>query len=350
MNKNGRNTKFTKTELETKVGTKFVILEDKEEITATEDILVVCNTCGRIFRTNRRKLVRLNFCPTCGAKKRAKTKSTSFEKFVKKATSLYKNHYTYFEDFYTNLTTKTLIRCNWCGYIFWQEPRNHLHSGCKRCSIENNASKLRLKNVEERINSIGKFRFLRFKENYKNFNSLAITKCVICGEEYVASVGSLLKGTSSCKKCAKSFKVAEERIKLQLYKLGIEDIRGEVSFSDLKYKSNLRFDIFLPDYMTAIEVQGWHHIKPYKYSDSQTEEDVVDKFEQQKIKDSLKREWCQKHNVELIEIQYTKVRRSSGVLSFVNSLKLEKKEYTLQSFEKNYKKFCYSEDLETILK
>ena len=52
-NKIGRNSKFTKTELKEQVGTRFSLaLIDKEEITATEEIFVICNTCGRIFSTN----------------------------------------------------------------------------------------------------------------------------------------------------------------------------------------------------------------------------------------------------------------------------------------------------------
>lgn len=350
-----RNTKFTKKELLEQVGSNFsLLLVDKEEITANEEISPICNICGRIFRTTRRKLVRTDRCPTCGAKKRAETKSITFEEFEKKAIGLYKNHYSYYKDFYINASTNTLIRCNWCGNVFQQKPQKHLNgNGCIFCNINRRTEKLR-KSENEVIENIktnlqGKFTFIKLNSKYtNNLETKATVKCNICGLEYSASVNVLAYREVTCKNCANVFNLAEEKCKMFLYNKGVKDIRGEVKYKDLIYKDNLRFDIFLPEYMTAIEIQGWHHYKPYKYSSKQTDEKT--KFEEQKIKDQLKREWCIKHNVNLIEIPYYKVRRNSSIKKIIDEIKLVRKKYSLSDLEDGFNKFVLTEKLKTILK
>lgn len=345
-----RNTKFTKVELKKIVKTNFSLsLIDKEKITSSEDINVVCNTCGRIFTTNRKKLANLKHCPICSLNQR-KPKLT-FDEFVEKAYKIHKTHYTYFKDFYFGVSKKSLIRCNWCRNIFWQDLRKHLNgSGCEYCNIKKRTDKLRL-SEEDAVNLIcnnlkDKFTFVGLETPYKNNkNTNATVKCNICGYTYTAQVNVLAHRDICCKQCCKNFNIAEERVKMYLSNF-VNDIRGETRFKDLKYKSSLRFDIFLPEYMTAIEIQGYHHDKPYKYSKKQTDQNT--KFEEQKIKDQIKRDWCKLHDVKLIEIPYSKVRRKSGIKKL--NLDLVKKEYTLQDIEDKYDKFILTEELKTILK
>ena len=73
--------------------------------------------------------------------------------------------------------------------------------------------------------------------------------------------------------------------------------------------------------MEAIEIQDYHHYKPYKYSERQMDEN--DKFEKQAIKDQINRDLC-KHNVRLIEIPYYKIRINVNVL---DNIKLKPQEY-----------------------
>lgn len=349
--------KTTKEELELQIGNKFSLaLVDKKEITAVENIFAICNTCGKIFRTNRRKLVNSISCPTCGIKKRAKTKSLTFALFLKEATKVHKNHYSYFEDFYYNATKKALIRCNWCRHIFWQSPQHHLAgNGCVYCNIERRTEALRL-DEDKVINNIktnlgNRFMFIKLVEKYKNCNTKAVVKCNICNSLYTASCMVLSSREIVCKSCFGNYNIAEERVKIALYKNGITNIKSEIMFNDLVFKTNLRIDIFLPDYMVAIEVQGPHHDKPYRYSEKQTDEDIKNKFEEQLKKDQLKAEWCKKHNVRLITIPYSKIRRSSGVKTVINGLlqTLVKQDYVLQDIEKGYQDFVMTEKLESLL-
>lgn len=356
-NKIGRNSKFTKTELKEQVGTRFSLaLIDKEEITATEEIFVICNTCGRIFSTNRRRIANAKNCPLCGIKRRAESKTFTFGRFIEESKKIHKNHYTYFRDFYTNAKNKTLIRCNWCGFVFWQTPQHHLGgNGCKYCNIKKRTDSLRSKE-EDVINKIksnigNNFSFIKLNEKYKNTKTHATVRCNYCNTEYSASCLVLTNREITCKNCFSNYNLAEERTKVFLYKNGIINIRSEAMFNDLVYKNNLRFDIFLPDYMTTIEIQGPHHDIPYRYSDKQSEEDINKKYKEQVEKDMLKVDWCKKHNVRLIAIPYSKVRRSSGIKTVFDGIikTLVLTEYNLQDIEKGYQKFSLTEKLERLL-
>ena len=103
--------------------------------------------------------------------------------------------------------------------------------------------------------------------------------------------------------------------------------------------------------MTAIEIQSPHHDKPYRYSDEQSDNDIETKFKKQLEKDAIKVEWCKKHNVRLITIPYSKIRRSSGVKTVINGLlqTLVKQDYALQDIEKGFQIFTMTEELENLL-
>jgi len=56
--------------------------------------------------------------------------------FIKEATEIHGNKYSYIETKYKNNNTKVIIICNICGYKFKQLPINHINAkqGCKKCA------------------------------------------------------------------------------------------------------------------------------------------------------------------------------------------------------------------------
>lgn len=58
----------------------------------------------------------------------------------------------------------------------------------------------------------------------------------------------------------------------------------------------LRFDFYLPDYNCCIEYDGQQHYYEGHFNDS-----LIDR----QIKDKIKNEYCNKHNIKLIRIKYT---------------------------------------------
>ena len=122
-----------------------------------------------------------------------------------------------------------------------------------------------------------------------------ICKCD-CGN-IVSVRGSYLKNGDivSCG-CYKKFK-GEEKIEKILSSLDIKFVQQK-TFEDLKYKDKLRFDFFLPKYNICIEYQGKQHYEAIEYFGGEKT------FKEIQIRDDIKREWCKKNNIKLIEISY----------------------------------------------
>lgn len=89
----------------------------------------------------------------------------------------------------------------------------------------------------------------------------------------------------------------ENKIKEILSALNVSFIQQK-TFNNLKYKSNLRFDFFLPDYKCCIEYNGKQHYEEVKYFGGK------ENLETQQKRDNIKRQWCKENNIKLIEIPY----------------------------------------------
>ena len=118
-----------------------------------------------------------------------------------------------------------------------------------------------------------------------------------CGN-IISTRGSNLRSglTQSCG-CIKSSK-GENKIKDILSSLKINFIQQK-TFDDLKYKYNLKFDFFLPEYKCCIEYNGEQHYEAIEYFGG------IERLEEQKKRDNIKRQWCKDNNIKLIEISYT---------------------------------------------
>lgn len=93
----------------------------------------------------------------------------------------------------------------------------------------------------------------------------------------------------------------EAAIEQWLIKHKIEYSR-EYSYSDLKGDYELlRFDFKIKNEPIVIEFQGQHH---YCVMNKPTFEDTQEKFLKRLQYDALKRQYCAKHNIRLIEIPY----------------------------------------------
>ena len=108
-----------------------------------------------------------------------------------------------------------------------------------------------------------------------------------------------LKAGKWCKKCHSSR--GEEIIKNFLENYNISFIR-EYTFSNLKGKKKLLpfdFAVFINNQLFClIEFQGEQHYKPYRIASK----NILNKFKAIQETDKLKKEYCKKNNIELLEI------------------------------------------------
>jgi hypothetical protein len=69
------------------------------------------------------------------------------------------------------------------------------------------------------------------------------------------------------------------------------------------YKKSLRFDFYLEEFNTSIEIQGKQHYEPVDFGGRPREWSIQD-FKIQQIRDQIKRDYCKENNIKLLEIPY----------------------------------------------
>lgn len=116
-----------------------------------------------------------------------------------------------------------------------------------------------------------------------------------CGNSIITSGRYLRSGTTTSCGCIKS--QGETKIIFLLQELNIS-FETQKSFIDCKNVFPLKFDFYLPDYNLLIEYNGKQHYEPIEYLGGE------ERFEQQQINDNIKKSWCKKNNIKLIEIPY----------------------------------------------
>lgn len=212
--------------------------------------------------------------------------------FISRAKEIHGSKYDYSEMEYVNKRTKLKIKCNTCGKYFYQSPLLHLKSKhCPYCFGTYNYSKAEV--LEQlRIMFGDKYEYLDI-ENYKNKHSYLIIRCKKCNRIFKQKL-FIHKAGSGCRYCNSS--KGECTIDDYLTKNNIVFYR-EKWFEDCRNKNPLPFDFYLPDYNLCIEFQGQHHYLENRYFKHDT-------LKYRKYNDKIKREYCNKNGIKLLEIKY----------------------------------------------
>lgn len=152
------------------------------------------------------------------------------------------------------------------------------------------------------INEVGnKYGMLTVIEDAgRDKNNRVLWKCLCdCGNYKIVLGKSLRAGL--VKSCGCLHSLGEQKINNILNNLQIGFI-SQKSFNDLKSKLGhyLFFDFYLPNYNTVIEYQGEQH---YKCNNRGWNNTI--NFKNTQERDELKRQYCEKYNIKLIEIPYT---------------------------------------------
>jgi very-short-patch-repair endonuclease len=202
-------------------------------------------------------------------------------------------------------------KCSICGGFL----KNGECPNCKRTSKLRNSSSYMIQKINS---SLKHSEFVSFEGGeYKNYSGFVICRCKICNSEFKKRAFAIINLKQDCPNCD-SKHLTEQKVYDELKSNGIFCER-EKTFEDLKYKKNLRFDLYLPEKNIAIEIQGPHHFKPFKYNKLETDEQAEIKYKEQQIKDEIKREWCKENNVVLIEKTIEELNTINKIEKFVKS-------------------------------
>lgn len=253
-------------------------------------VKIICKLHGVFLQTPDSHL-RGRGCPKCGRLKRVDNKiKNQWKETLKKLNEIY--NYDFSNSVYINARKKIKFVCALHGEVK-QRPNDLLNGhGCPICGIEkrNIDRKLTIEEIKQRsIENHGDvWDFLN--NEYKNIYSNIKVRCKVCGKINYKPAYRIIYG--KCCYCSES--QGERAVRLYLEKLGIRYFQ-EHTFKDCKYKKELPFDFYLPDYNTVIEYQGEQHFREILF---------FEKLEDRQLKDKIKREYCLKNGIREIEIKY----------------------------------------------
>lgn len=136
-------------------------------------------------------------------------------------------------------------------------------------------------------------------------------KCLCdCGNLHVCIVTDLTTGHVMSCGCMNKSK-GELYIEKILHELNVE-FEKQKKFDDCKNKRSLPFDFYIPKYNLCIEYDGAQHYKPVDFWGGK------DRFLERQLNDKIKDEYCDKNNITLMRIPYTKTKQE--IFEIINNL------------------------------
>ena len=264
-------------------------------------VAFICNTHPQ-NGVQEMKITNLRSGKTCGCKHRNYTKDDLLnnKKFPKNIEIIGE---------YVNDSTPILVKCKQCGKTWKVEPNRLLNgrkcSGCNKIARDTRNKDNFLKKIEALAYDITVI------SEYQGTHKPITYICNKCGNLYTISyVGNLLKRKPPCSYCNKS--LGESIVEDWLTNHNIEYIR-ECVLDKCAYKENLHYDFYLPDENIVIEYQGEQHYFPVNFKGG--DYDPTENFVNNQIRDNIKREYCQKHHIKLVEIPYFEKNNVDSILS-----------------------------------
>jgi very-short-patch-repair endonuclease len=216
------------------------------------------------------------------------TKTT--EEWIIAAILIHGNLYDYSLVDYRGNSIKVKIICPIHG-VFEQLPGAHLSGkGCHKCS---GVYKKTFDQFQDKANIVHNFRYTYNNFVYVNTTTKGFITCPIHGD-FEQTPSQHILG-HRCPKC-RFYSKGEARIREFLIEKGIK-FEEQKTFKGCKHKIKLRFDFYLPDRNLLIEFQGEQHYKPVSIFGGEKS------FELCQIRDTIKREFCQKEGITLLEIK-----------------------------------------------
>jgi uncharacterized Zn finger protein (UPF0148 family) len=142
-------------------------------------------------------------------------------------------------------------------------------------------------------------------EKNKNNRKMILFQCS-CGNTYKTTLGHFMDGKIFCNLCTSKMSVNERMVCEYLNELNV-NYQKEYVIDSCRYIKPLPFDFMISN-NKLIEVQGEQHEKPIRFSSNDTDDIINKRFQEQLKRDNIKREFCKKHNIKLLEIWYYDIK------------------------------------------
>lgn len=270
-----------------------------EYINNKTKVKIICEEHGIFEKTPYNHLNRNQGCPKCGYNKLSLYKKSNADDFIKKSIKIHGEKYDYSNVIYIDAKTKVDILCKEHNNLFSMTPNNHLRGQiCSFCI----GKKLNTKTFIEKSKKKHK-EYDYSNVDYEHSQKYVSITCKKHGD-FRMKPNDHLQG-QGCPNCKKS--KGELKIKEILEKLKVKYI-NQYKFNDCKYKRELLFDFYLIDYNICIEYDGEQHFQPIETFGG------LKRFEEDKIRDSIKNDYCNKNKIKVIRIPYYKFNNIESIL------------------------------------
>ena len=267
-----------------------------------EKSIFLCGDCGREFESSIGALLNYKYkcCPICVRNKQG-TKLTEYEDIKKEV-----------ESFGYELLEKSFVGVHKAMTI---RDKEGYKGKVTICTLRDNGG-------------IGKFaKYNPYAlENIRLFCKKKGYNCVIpnqkylgwghkikiiceCGNVFESRVDNLIEDQKyRCNSCTNATSKIEQTVKIWLDELDIT-YEQQKTFDDCYYKSKLPFDFYIKEKECCIEVQGEQHFRPVKFGGMSLKK-AKKNFEKQKKRDKIKKDFCNRNNIKLIELSYEEIRNA----------------------------------------
>ena len=254
---------------------------------ARSKVEITCNKCGLVFSQEASSHVRGCGCPACI------TRITNDEFISRCIESHNIGEYDYGKTVFRGVSLDITVYCNRCNRYFEQNAGSHLAGcGCPNCyKSRKHTTHEYIAKAENKYPNLYDFS----KTIYSDASNKVVVGCQKCGASFEIIPRELLRG-HGCPDC--SMPIGEKNIATILDRLGIEYERQK-KFDGCKHKRKLPFDFYLPKHNICIEHQGEQHRKVIDFFGGKKA------FEQLKKRDAIKRIYCKKNGIDLVEIPDT---------------------------------------------
>ena len=263
-------------------------------------------------------------CYGCGIEILRNKFRSDTQRFVGKAVSKFGAEiYNYDEVVYVRANIKVKIICRKHNKAFWVKPASHLSgNGCPLPECARNIVKTTAQFIEEaRENHTILYGDCAYDYSLTNYIDAHTNIKIICPKHgaFSQSPQKHLMG-AGCRRCkaSNSEKIILNTL-LHLFR-GAPDISVETSYliNSCKNLKPLPFDFAILRNGCLgglIEYQGEQHYRPIRWSRKISKGEALDNFNQQKFRDAIKKDYCNLHNIPLLEITYRDMKRGPQKIS-----------------------------------
>ena len=284
-NRKGLNAKKTSQEYYNECKQKNLDLPIEWYVNNSTPIKHLCRICNTTYIQSPGSHLQGRSCPKCGVKKRSNIRTKTFKQYYKECKE--RGLDLPIED-YINARTKIKHKCK-NGHIYMQSPDSHLTGqGCSKC---NNNKKKTPQNYYDECKKRGLDLPIR---NYVNAITKIKHKCNK-GHIYLQSPDKHLQ-YYGCPICNESH--GERFIRNYLDNNNIK-YEPQKKFKDLKDKTYLSYDFYLPKQNMLIEYQGEQHYESNAYFGGEKQ------LELQQLHDKMKKDYAKANGYKLLELHYS---------------------------------------------